>query len=283
MTESTAPPAFIAAPRMSPAKIPAPFTHIAKRFDPGLAEDAAGRYRPESLPLGPKEAQQALQSLLEWGGQFELGQLTTYAAALEDASASRYGSRDEMRELKRFVQAFGAEEAGQQQEASSKAALQYALEAQLTLLLAWAAEERQAEILDAARQLEALQERFDEALHVELDEELAGALGSVAHGGDASPEVDEEGETPWELLVEKMACFLPPATAFVVLAADAHAQLEERGFAPERCQGVDLPAGVAQAAVCARGPLWRLLGRPEPAAEAPPHLREERVLVLAQP
>ncbi|QJT07885.1 hypothetical protein [Oceanidesulfovibrio marinus] len=279
--QDDATPTFIAVPYMHPAAAPAALAELpvpVRFFDPGLApmEQTKAYYRPESLPLDTRAARGALRSMQEFGERFgKPGLLTAYAAHAGDAyHADPSQGVSEMAQLAEFVRGQGVipdpAAAPDDAEAAERAAAQGC---QLTLLLAWAAEERFLEISEATSNVNLLQQRLDAALDkTGEDDDEEEAFESLAMAGMA-PGLDVE-TLDWRLAVEKMAYFLPTTTAFFSWDAHVAGELAERGLEPKPIENGAVKGLVEYAAPC-----WKLTGRSRLPEDAP-WLAEERRLVL---
>lgn len=283
MPQVDATPTFIAVPYMHPAAAPAALAELpvpVHFFDPGLAsrEQARSYYRPDSLPFDARAARGALRSMQEFGERFgKPGLLTTYASHAGDAyHADPSQGVSEMAELAEFVRGQGVipDPAAKPDdpEAMERATAQGC---QLTLLLAWAAEERYLEISEATSNVNLLQQRLDAALDKtgsEGDADDEEAFEALAMAG-MTPGLDVE-TLDWRLAVEKMAYFLPTTTAFFAWDAHIAGDLAERGLEPSPIEN-----GPATGLVEYVAPCWKLTGRSRLPEDAP-WLAEERRLVL---
>lgn len=264
MPHDDATPAFVAIPHMHPEAAPEALLSLplpVRFFDPGLAprEQSAKFYRPESLPFERQAARGALRSMQEFGESFgKPGQLAAYAAkGLEDyyaGSPKQPGA--EMAELSQFIRNQGVlpeATAAADDPAIHKRAM--AQSCQLTLLLAWAAEQRFLEISEAAGKVDLLQQRLDAALdrgENDEDDEMGSLPFSVA-GIPGALEVETLG---WELAAEKMAFFLPTSTAFFAWDMRIGGELADRGLEPTPIADAPVRGLVEYAAPC-----WQLTGR----------------------
>ncbi|WP_167590543.1 hypothetical protein [Oceanidesulfovibrio indonesiensis] len=264
MTNDDATPAFVAIPHMHPEAAPEALQSLplpVRFFDPGLAprEQSAKFYRPESLPFDRQAARGALRSMQEFGESFgKPGQLAAYAAkGLEEYYAgSAQQPAVEMAELAQFVRSHGnMPDAGTAADNPAIHARAMAQSCQLTLLLAWAAEERYLEIAEASGKVDALQQRLDAALDRgdDEDDDEAGSLPLSVAGIPGVLEVDTLG---WELAAEKMAFFLPATAAFFAWDPRIAGELDERGLEARPIADAPAPGLVEYAAPC-----WQLTGR----------------------
>ncbi|MFW5734202.1 MAG: hypothetical protein ACOCWR_03990 [Oceanidesulfovibrio sp.] len=264
MTHDDATPAFVAIPHMHPDAAPEALGSLplqVRFFDPGLAPRNMGDtyYRPEFLPFDTQAARGALRSMQEFGESFgKPGQLVAVTArGLEEYYGGAQQPGPEMAELAQFVRSQGAMP-DPEAAADDPAVLERAMaqSCQLTLLLAWAAEQRYLEIAEAAGRVDLLQQRLDAALDrggdEDEDEESAGLPFSVA-GIPGVLKVDALG---WELAAEKMAFFLPPTTAFFAWDPRIAGELAERGLEPEPIADAPVQGLLEYAAPC-----WQLTGR----------------------
>ncbi len=264
MPHDDATPAFVAIPHMHPEAAPEALQSLplpVRFFDPGLAprEQSAKFYRPESLPFDRQAARGALRSMQEFGENFgKPGQLAAYAAkGLEDyyaGSSQQPGA--EMAELSQFIRSQGMlPEATAAADDSAVHERAMAQSCQLTLLLAWAAEQRFLEISEAAGKVDLLQQRLDAALDRDEDDE-DDAMGSLPFSVAGIPGLLEVDTLSWELAAEKMAFFLPTTTAFFAWDIRIGGELAERGLEPTPIADAPVPGLVEYAAPC-----WQLTGR----------------------
>lgn len=209
------------APRLHAALIPAGVPPGVLLFDPSGADApaapaAAGQralWRPDNLPLPPKQAKTWLREMVAYGMQFEsAGQLAAVAAAeaaqkLQSVGGLRPGELDD---ISRFAsQTHKAEPTAQERLA---AGLQ---QAQLALLLALSLEERSAELSGLDRDLSAQYARFGQALGLEEGDESGTPLADAGLSGLSSPLLTEEDAAalPCVESVAAMLAFLPEGAA----------------------------------------------------------------------
>lgn len=222
-------------------------------FDPGLeAAPAARGFRPEGLPLDPRQARRTLAEMLQLGEQFaHVSDLSSLRAQTDFYTGTSLAIRSELEDRLR----------GDDQARLDKARVT----AQTELLLAYTFEERQQELSELESGVAAASARFQSALGLDADAAELAELGL-----SAAPEPAVAAELPWRPVLAAMLAFLPEDA---VLVTDAHGVAEdlvEAGLAPLPAAPEDLaawglsPADGPAASVMAPGRALCGLGRADP-------------------
>ena len=219
-------------------------------FNPGLAERTQLKdyYTPQSLPLSPAQCRTYLADVEQLLTRFSRpGEVISLAAdqAVQagQAGSGLGGAGGEFRDLDAFVAgATGGAQEGMAVAAKGQDGTQEdpLLRAQMTLLVAWAAEV-------ANREAQALEARLAEGKKTLQNvlglESMPGMSGSAAQAGDPDDEEaqlvwpDPEGEMtstplemPWGTALAAMLAFLPPEALLVVSEEEITAQWHEAGL-----------------------------------------------------
>ncbi len=144
---------------------------------------------------------------------------------------------------------------------------------QQLLILAWAMEERQAELGALSASLELASARFGQALGVEAEAyhlEQAGLAGATTRMSGLAESGPVEGP-PWRLVIEAMLRFLPEGAVLFCDAPDIWEAWTESGLEAKPAGPEELPLGENASgpwrAIHAEG--WRLAGKRRPDPQRP--------------
>ena len=261
-------------------------------FDPGCGQEEG--YRPQDLPMDPREARHYQREMLAWGREVDKpSDLASLAAQMQGDPMVRVTNdlRGELAELSRMAgtgtsataSPTGAAGTGPGEE------LQDPRTSQMVLLLAWAMEEAVLEAAKAGADLDAKWESFSGSLGLEDGEAPDAALeramsAKPLNGLDAVPMAP-----PWSLVLEHQLRFLLPSVLLVTSSSDMREAWEEAGLEAKEMsplQAADLLPGLDpdQVASAARytGPGWKMLGLAAP-TPGKDWLTADRTVITLEP
>jgi len=249
-------------------------------FDPGFTQetDPEKYFRPGNLPLDPKTAQRYYRDFLDFGTRFKDPTEMAYFAAgnLHDFYRDTGMSiRSDLREAMA-----GGKKADDLADVLTKA--------QVTLILAYALEERVKELLNLESGISEAWDKFEDSLG--LDEESVEMQGEQFYFAGKTmglpPGVMQEFGLPWKQVLEAMLVFLPKNAGLVTTGSEIRAALEDSGLS-----FVEMPStrygelfglgGVKMKRVLfAEAPAWRFLTQKKPPEGQPWLLFEKELFVI---
>lgn len=215
-------------------------------FDPGLAADEDGRFRPESLPIDKRTAMALLRDSISFGEQFKDPAEMAFFGAHTPEDYFEESTGTIKNQLLASIGAGKAPGGKVDPEAPSR-------RAQFVLLLAWATEEGIVESLGLEQGVQASWGRMSEALGIEGDDRESEIGRIVSSTNATSP---EGIRIAWPRVLEGMAAFMPEEAALFCSDKDIIEAWEDAGFefAPANSE---YPAGTQTVSA----PAWRLSGR----------------------
>ena len=255
----------ILAPHLHRANAPEWMPRGTRLLDPGVAREEDCRYLPETLPFDPGQARKALAAMKEFVSRFRSpGELASITASLDEPRAYSGMARDEMQALDAFIR--GQYTAGGRAIPEDEEKGHALVSAQLTLLLAWSAEEA---FLDVARLSEEYGRTWDRfRLAVGLEEEsdaeetLSGVPGRLVGVSPVEfPEPGRELFYSWPQVMESLLAFLPQGSTLYIADERLAAAWKEAGMGfreESELAGGDPPFGRL---LRGAGPGWLLSGR----------------------
>ncbi len=296
-------PELLCVPRLHAALAPAGLPAGTRFFDPGHAaldaqpEVTARLWRPETLPLAPRDARRCLAQLLEFGQMHgdkpaDMALHATLGTLEAEAAAAARGTRAEFADLERLVKRGGfTPEPGTEAPVTPEetARFEALVRAQMYLLLAWTMEERVVELLSLEANMARTWERMGEVLGVERGDAEAVDAGLEPFGPGAVA-VTGELALPWRGVMESLLAFVPEGVSLVTGDAELLATWRDVGvtFRAIVDAGTAFPANlsslaeVAEHCAFAEAPGWLLAGRSGSVATRPWLDRGFRVVALDQ-
>jgi hypothetical protein len=245
----------------------APLDHVVF-LDPGL-EDASpsdAYYRPESLPVSPKQGAALLNDCLRFGEQFKDPSEMAFFGAQTPEEYFKESTLTIKNELRARLN--GEVESSQQHDNVPNA--------QFTLMLAWSLEKGLVESRELEQGVRDSWDMLGQNLGVENADEREAVLGRTV-GETSAPAVTPS--LPWQRVMESMPPFLPEDAVLVV---EEHAPCvglwEDVGVVFEEAPK-DL--GLPEASRVCRAAPWLLAGRKHCPESMPWAEREIVVAVVA--
>ena len=235
-------------PYMHPELLPFAPLPNGKFFDPGL-EDAAPSnlyFRPDTLPVSPRQGRALLEDCLRFGAQFKDPSEMAFFGAHTPEEYFKESTLTIKNELEARLK--GTSDAPKESDKIPNA--------QFTLMLAWSLEKSFLESRAIEQNVRASWNKLGQGLGVDEAEEREAVLGKTM-GDTAAPVVDSV--LPWQRVMEALPPFLPDnAILLVGMDEPCVGVWEDLGISFEEVSSdFDLPQ--ASRIVCANA--WKLAGR----------------------
>lgn len=251
-------------PCMHPQLLPGSLPQGISFLNPGLMEPAedARFWKPDALPLSPKEAGRYVQEALDFGERFKNPKDLAHLGA---APPDDFYAESGLSLKSELGQAVFSEPRGRERRESTAL-----LQGQMTLLLAWVLEERILELQDLGEEVREGWNGLRSSLGLEDEEERALASGRLddLFASDSGALTAWPGLLPWFLL------FLPRQGQLLVSHPEIKTQWEEWGIEwtelrPGSRSGEVLSEALPGRIMTARAPGWRLCLAKRPDPERP--------------